>query len=98
MNEKFDPAPYDKYATSNDERRNADSKTTILDAAIMETFPASDPVSLAQPGPAANVADEGTPGTGEAICPKCQGNGKIENRPCDNCKGSGKIVQGIGGG
>jgi len=97
MNEKFDPAPFDKYATDNDERLRADLKTTVLDEGIMETFPASDPVSLAQPAPG-DVARQGTPGTGEAICPACQGSGRIEREPCPNCNGSGKVVQGIGGG
>src|SRR3954466_12846792 len=44
-----------------------------------------------------DVAPKGTAGTGEAICPECEGTGKIEGKVCENCGGSGKIIQGIGG-
>src|SRR3982751_6842896 len=97
MNAKFDPAPFDKYAMSDDERLEADLKPSVLDEAIMETFPASDPVSLAQPAPG-DEADKGTLGTGEAICPNCQGSGRIQEQLCENCNGTGKVVQGVGGG
>jgi len=97
MSEKFDPAPFDKYAMEDDELRKSDSNATILDQAIMETFPASDPVSLAQPAPG-DEADKGTLGTGEAICPNCQGSGRIQEQLCENCNGTGKVVQGVGGG
>ncbi len=43
-------------------------------------------------------APEGTPGTGEDLCPACSGSGKIEGRTCPTCDGSGKVVEGIGGG
>jgi RecJ-like exonuclease len=49
-----------------------------------------------QPAPG-DEAPKGTPGTGEAICPECEGTGKVDGRTCANCDGSGKIVQGIGG-
>src|SRR3954470_6576009 len=45
----------------------------------------------------ADVAPKGTAGTGEAICPECEGTGKIEGKVCENCGGSGKIIQGVGG-
>lgn len=48
-----------------------------------------------------NPGDEaapGTPGTGEDICPVCNGAGKVEAAECDNCGGTGKIVEAIGGG
>jgi DnaJ-class molecular chaperone len=47
-----------------------------------------------------NPGDEapaGTPGTGENICPRCHGTGKISGQPCANCGGTGRIVAGIGG-
>jgi hypothetical protein len=48
-----------------------------------------------------NPGDEaapGTPGTGEDICPDCNGRGRLANgKPCANCGGSGKIIKGIGG-
>jgi RecJ-like exonuclease len=44
-------------------------------------------------------AASGTPGTGENICPVCNGKGKTDDDLiCPNCGGSGKIVEGIGGG
>ena len=43
-------------------------------------------------------AAEGTPGTGEDVCPLCRGTGEREGAPCPECDGTGKVVQGIGGG
>jgi hypothetical protein len=37
-----------------------------------------------------NPGDEaarGTPGTGEDICPQCDGSGRIDSGPCPNCSG-----------
>jgi RecJ-like exonuclease len=45
-----------------------------------------------------DAAPKGTQGTGEAICPRCSGEGTIDGRTCDNCNGTGKVVEGIGGG
>jgi RecJ-like exonuclease len=43
-------------------------------------------------------AKPGTPGTGEDICPECNGRGKTaQGEPCRNCAGTGRIVRGIGG-
>lgn len=42
-------------------------------------------------------APPGTPGTGENLCPRCNGSGKVGGEDCPNCEGSGKIVEGIGG-
>ena len=39
-----------------------------------------------------------TPGTGENVCPKCSGSGKLGQESCPNCGGTGKVVEGIGGG
>ena len=47
-----------------------------------------------------NPGDEaapGTPGTGEAICPVCEGRGRARGAPCKNCGGSGKIIKAVGG-
>jgi DnaJ-class molecular chaperone len=39
------------------------------------------------------------PGTGENVCPQCNGKGKLESgSPCPNCGGSGKVITGIAGG
>jgi hypothetical protein len=43
-------------------------------------------------------ARPGTPGTGEDICPQCNGSGKIaRGERCPNCEGTGRVVRGIGG-
>ena len=42
-------------------------------------------------------APPGTPGTGENICPACNGTGKKNGQDCPNCEGSGTIITGIGG-
>jgi hypothetical protein len=55
--------------------------------------PAKPPPRLA-PG---DEAQPGTPGTGEDICPQCNGSGKKAGRACPNCAGTGRIVRGIGG-
>lgn len=40
----------------------------------------------------------GTTGTGENVCPDCNGTGRLENRACPKCGGTGKVIEGIGGG
>ncbi len=58
------------------------------------------------PGPMApgDQAPAGTPGTGEDVCPRCGGVGRIPGGgvaggvPCPECEGTGKVVVGIGGG
>jgi hypothetical protein len=42
-------------------------------------------------------APPGTPGTGEDVCPRCDGSGRLNNRPCENCGGTGYIIEGVGG-
>jgi hypothetical protein len=44
-----------------------------------------------------DIAPDGTPGTGENLCPRCAGSGRIEGGECPDCAGSGKVVEGIGG-
>ena len=52
MAEKFDPAPHDKHATDPSEALLADRDAHArLDAGLVGSFPASDPVSAAQPSP-----------------------------------------------
>lgn len=49
-------------------------------------------------------ASPGTPGSGEDVCPICQGTGRLldeddgDGEPCPNCGGTGVITEGIGGG
>ena len=45
-----------------------------------------------------DVAPAGTPGTGEDLCPDCQGKGRLADGPCPNCGGTGKVIAGIAGG
>ncbi len=50
MVEKFNPAPHDKHAADPREAARADREThNRLDAGLIDSFPASDPVSAAQP-------------------------------------------------
>jgi len=47
---KFNPAPHDKHAIDPQEAAKADADMHArLEAGLIETFPASDPVSAAQP-------------------------------------------------
>ena len=48
-----------------------------------------------QPG---DVAPEGTPGTGQNVCPACGGSGDVDGAVCSTCEGSGIVIEGIGGG
>lgn len=43
-------------------------------------------------------APAGTPGTGENVCPRCNGSGEVEGSACQTCEGSGRVIEGIGGG
>lgn len=59
---------------------------------------ASGQPSAAQPP--MNPGDEapvGTPGTGETVCPRCGGSGKLGASDCPDCGGTGHINVGIGG-
>jgi hypothetical protein len=52
-------------------------------------------------GPTLNpgdVAQPGTPGTGENLCRECSGTGKLDNVSCPVCGGTGKVTEGMGGG
>ncbi|TCK33622.1 hypothetical protein [Caballeronia glathei] len=39
-----------------------------------------------------------TPGTGEDLCPACNGAGTTDGEQCAICGGTGKVIQGVGGG
>ena len=52
MAEKFDPAPHDRHAADPREAAAADRDMHArLEAGLIDSFPASDPVSAAQPSP-----------------------------------------------
>ncbi len=53
---------------------------------------------MAEPLNPGDDAAPGTPGTGEDICRRCGGSGRIDGGGCPNCGGTGKVVEGIGGG
>ena len=55
----------------------------------------SDETEKLNPG---DDAPEGTPSTGEDICPDCHGTGKIGQNDCKRCGGTGRVIEGIGGG
>jgi hypothetical protein len=52
MAQKFNPAAHDKHAEDPREAQKADREIhEKLEAGLVDTFPASDPVSAAQPAP-----------------------------------------------
>jgi len=56
------------------------------------------PKEAAKPMSPGDEARPGTPGTGEDICPQCNGRGKTaRDERCPNCEGTGRIVRAIGG-
>ena len=58
MAAKFNPAAPDKHAADPREAALADEETHArLEAGLIDTFPASDPVSAAQPAPSKVDAD-----------------------------------------
>lgn len=59
MVEKFNPAPHDKHAVDTREAERADRDThATLEAGLIDSFPASDPVSAAQPARSKHDADQ----------------------------------------
>ena len=62
MAKKFDPAPHDKHAENPHEAVKADRDTHAeLEAGLIGSFPASDPVSVTQPSPSKpHRKEEGT--------------------------------------
>ncbi len=62
MAKKFDPAAHDKNAADPREAALADRDTHgKLDAGLLDSFPASDPVSAAQPSPSRHDSRDGEP-------------------------------------
>jgi len=61
MAEKFDPAAHDKHAADPGQALAADRDTRAgLEAGLIDSFPASDPVSAAQPAPSRPDGDRET--------------------------------------
>ena len=62
MAEKFNPAPHDSHADDLHEALAADRETHArLETGLVDTFPASDPVSAAQPTPSKADAEADSP-------------------------------------
>jgi hypothetical protein len=58
MAEKFNPAAHDKHAVDPRAAAAADRDTHAkLEAGLVDSFPASDPVSAAQPAPSKHDGD-----------------------------------------
>jgi hypothetical protein len=58
MAEKFNPAARDKHAADPREAAKADREIhTKLEAGLVDSFPASDPVSAAQPAPSKHESE-----------------------------------------
>ena len=53
---------------------------------------------MTDPTSPGDQAAPGTPGTGENVCPRCNGSGVWEGDTCPHCEGTGKVIEGIGGG
>jgi DnaJ-class molecular chaperone len=68
---------------------------------MSEQTPTSAPATTGtgtQPTPG-DDAPPGTPGTGEAVCRRCGGSGRLpDGQSCADCGGTGRVNQGIGGG
>ncbi|HEX8416808.1 MAG TPA: hypothetical protein VF641_04310 [Methylobacterium sp.] len=43
-------------------------------------------------------APPGVPGTGENLCRRCGGSGKVDAQACPDCVGTGRVTTPIGGG
>jgi hypothetical protein len=62
MAEKFDPAPHDRHADDPKDAARADTEMHArLEAGLIDSFPASDPVSHAQPAPTVPDSDRNAP-------------------------------------
>jgi hypothetical protein len=62
MAEKFNPAPHDRHAVTPEEAARADAEMHAkLEAGLIDSFPASDPVSHAQPAPTRHDSDRDAP-------------------------------------
>ena len=68
MAQTFNPAPHDKHADDPHEALAADRETHAkLETGMMDTIPASDPVSAAQPTPTTADAAADSPSLWEKV-------------------------------
>lgn len=73
------------------------SQASTRQADDQPTRGGSEPSQPAAPLSPGDEAPEGTPGTGENICPVCGGSGTAAGQTCSECSGTGKVTVGIGG-
>jgi hypothetical protein len=67
MAERFNPAPHDKHATDPREAATADQEMHArLEAGLIDSFPASDPVSDTQPSLSGTAAPSLSPSLTES--------------------------------
>ena len=59
--------------------------------------PPGQPSGARPPMSPGDEAPVGTPGTGETVCPRCGGSGRLGASDCPECGGTGRINVGIGG-
>jgi hypothetical protein len=59
--------------------------------------PSTDSPNQETPMSPGDEAPAGTKGTGETICPRCGGTGRLDNQACPNCAGTGRVTHIIGG-
>jgi hypothetical protein len=68
MAQTFNPAPHDKHADDPHEALAADRETHAkLETGLIDTFPASDPVAVAQPTPSKADAEADSPTLWEKV-------------------------------
>ena len=61
-------------------------------------LPAAQPGSLPARSSPGDQAPPGTSGTGENVCPRCGGRGRLDaGQRCPDCDGTGRVTTGIGG-
>lgn len=53
------------------------------------------PYRIPQKAPGDEVAP-GSEQSGEAVCPRCNGSGRLDSRSCPDCRGSGHITVTVG--
>jgi DnaJ-class molecular chaperone len=63
----------------------------------MATDPSQD-LAVTDVTRAGDEIPSGTPGSGDDVCPRCNGSGKMEGQECEFCSGTGIITRAIGGG
>jgi hypothetical protein len=87
----MDPAEGSREVIEHELERGPAAENTRVRPAPVTARPAEEPLA---PG---DEAAPGTPGTGEDVCPRCNGTGEVARGPCPHCRGTGRIVRGIGG-